>query len=141
MPRETRATARRRYRKPIYPSTKDVMPGPFLAAGNVGPKDKVVVHIPGQASLDSHSGPLRCVAFSPGGAAFATGGDDKAIRLRDAASKQRAIRFTGTWAGRAICFSPDGTTLASVGDETGICAELGVWCNAGVMTSVHGVAW
>jgi WD40 repeat protein len=79
----------------------------------------VAVGIPGATPFGGHAGPTLCVAFSPDGKTFATGGEDRTARLWDTASRQQIAQFTGHFSGvSAVAYSPDGATLATVGDGT-----------------------
>jgi WD40 repeat protein len=78
----------------------------------------VAVGIPGATPFGGHSGPVNCVAFSPDGTEFATGGQDGVVRLWDTATGQQTWQLTGhTHVVRAIAWSPDGTTIASTADS------------------------
>jgi WD40 repeat protein len=78
----------------------------------------VAVGIPGATPFGGHSGLVNCVAYSPAGDVFATGGEDGEIRVWDAAATQ-IQQFTGhVGAVRTLAWSPDGTAIASGGDDT-----------------------
>jgi WD40 repeat protein len=55
-----------------------------------------------------------CVAFSPDGTTFASGGADGTARIWDTATRRQIAQFAGhpSWV-YAIAYSPDGTTLAT----------------------------
>src|SRR5689334_20968467 len=53
-------------------------------------------------------GTVRCLAFSSDGGKLASGGDDRAVRIWDAANGKPLHRFTGGGAFIAVAFSPDG---------------------------------
>jgi WD40 repeat protein len=63
-------------------------------------------------TLAGHTGPVRCVAYSPDGRWLASGGEDGTLRLWDLAGRQ-TVRF---WANlsesvEAVAFTPDGSLL------------------------------
>ena len=70
--------------------------------------------IPNSAAFEGHAAPVCCVAFSPDGSSFATGGDDGSARLWDTATRQPTGWLTGHTAKvHAVAYSPDSATLAT----------------------------
>jgi eukaryotic-like serine/threonine-protein kinase len=67
-------------------------------------------------SLPGHAGAVWAVTISPDGKWIASGGDDRIIRLWEAATGRlvRSLRGHGEPIG-SLAFNPDGTKLASVG--------------------------
>jgi len=55
----------------------------------------VAVGIPGATPFGGHAGVVNCVAYSPVGDAFATGGEDGVIRLWNADTVTQTRQFTG----------------------------------------------
>jgi WD40 repeat protein len=74
------------------------------------------------------------VAVAPDGAWFATGGDDKKVRIWDRVSGScTAVLTSHRGAVRAVAIAPDGTWLATGGDDT----EVRIWGrSSGVCSSV-----
>ncbi len=65
-----------------------------------------------------HSGPVRALAFSPGGDLLAAAGDDGIITLWDpAVGKRSGVLNPKAGAIRALAFRPDGSLLASAGAD------------------------
>jgi WD40 repeat protein len=79
----------------------------------------VAVGIPGATPFGGHAGWVNCVAYSPDGSAFATGGGDGEIRLWDSATVTPTRQLTGH-AGpvSALSWSPDGAAIVSGGEDT-----------------------
>jgi WD40 repeat protein/serine/threonine protein kinase len=74
------------------------------------------------ASLGSHRGPVRTLAFAPDGRTLASGGQDNVIHLWDVAPGGAAGTATKTLRGHAshvqsVGFAPDGATLVSAGRD------------------------
>jgi WD40 repeat protein len=56
----------------------------------------------------------QCLAFSPDGKQIATGGDNKAVKLWEAATGKLLKTWEGHRGGvKAVAFSPDGSIVAS----------------------------
>jgi WD40 repeat protein len=74
-----------------------------------------------RVGLRGHRGPVRAVAFSPGGELLATGGEDGQLKLWDPASGKERTSWqahpNGIW---GVAFSPDGRIVASAGADDSI---------------------
>src|SRR5690349_9905300 len=78
----------------------------------------VAVGIPGATPFGGHAGAVHCVAFSPDGTAFATGGADGVVRLWSTAPTTQTRQLVGhAGAVLAVAWSPDGASLASGGED------------------------
>ena len=66
------------------------------------------------AEVPVHAGPVRCLAYSPDGRLLAAGGDNAAVVLLRADTRD-PVRTLDGFAGpvRAVLFTPDGRTLAA----------------------------
>src|SRR5262249_44689538 len=71
--------------------------------------------------LRGHFQWVYCVAFSPDGTWLASGGWDRTIKLRDAATgAERLTIFAHEGFVLALAFSPDGHSLASSGEDRSV---------------------
>ena len=75
--------------------------------------------------LKGHTNSVRAVAYSPDGGRIATAGDDKTIRVWDAATGERKDRLPHAHAVYALAFTRDGKTLLA-GDKAGAVASWDV---------------
>lgn len=71
----------------------------------------------GKSVFEAHSGPVRAVAFSPGGLSLASASSDGTARLWDL----RALRHRGGFSSKrgfsAVAFTPEGRYLIAGGDD------------------------
>jgi WD40 repeat protein len=73
--------------------------------------------LPELAQLLGHTGPVRCVVFSPDGTLLASGGDDQSVKLWDVATWKLRATLRGFQATvHCLAFSPDSSLLAWGGD-------------------------
>jgi WD40 repeat protein len=69
-----------------------------------------------KGELRGHKGPAHATAYALDGKLFATGGEDKTVRIWEVARGQELRKFTGhTHAVRAVAFAPKESALASAG--------------------------
>ena len=67
--------------------------------------------------LRGHTGPVRCLAYSPDGRTLTSGSDDKTIKLWEPEGGQATFTLHGhTSAVRTLALSADGNWLVSGGE-------------------------
>jgi hypothetical protein len=68
--------------------------------------------------FEGHTGPVRCLAFSPDSRFALSGSDDLSVRLWDVATGVERCRFDGHTDGvAAVAFAPDGQRAVSAGRD------------------------
>ncbi|MFN8206333.1 MAG: WD40 repeat domain-containing protein [Bacteroidales bacterium] len=86
-------------------------------------------------TLDKHTAPVLCVAWSPDGKLLATGSEDKTILIWDATNGNLLYNLGSSHLRKimALAFTPDGKKLISAGDRT-----LVIWTREGIKEKVLG---
>jgi WD40 repeat protein len=76
--------------------------------------------------LNGHTDKVMAVAFSPDGAALASGGKDGLVVFWDPAGGSDSRRLDpGVGPVNAVAFAPDGLTLAAAGDRGLVVLDVG----------------
>lgn len=91
---------------------------------DVHPVD-IALRLDGEADLPSifveigtHSGPVRCLSFSPGGEYLASGGQDNVVRIWNTETASQSVELRGHSSHVRNCtFSADGNWLVSAGRD------------------------
>ena len=89
------------------------------------------------ATLGGHTGPVRCVAFSPDGTSFASAsagpsGQDAVIRIWNTSERRLVHTLHAPWSEVVgLCYRPDGTMVAAAGGAEGRPREVRLWDPAG----------
>gem|GEM_PF-2014986 len=96
--------------------------GSILAIGGKYGRLSLVDAVTGKmlADLKGHVDDVTTVGFTPDGTRFATGSDDRTVRVWDVKTRQQ--HRAKTWQGKiqSVGFSPNGRVLASAGKEDNI---------------------
>ena len=85
----------------------------FCLLGSEGKQEFEVLN-----TIDAHNGPVRALAFSPCGKFFATGGDDKVIRIWNVEAGKEHARLEGHTGGvYSLCYYDEGKKLFSGSED------------------------
>ena len=69
-------------------------------------------------TLNGHTGPVNCVAFSADGKRLASASKDQTVKVWDATNGQETLTLKGhTGPVTSVAFSPDGKRLASASND------------------------
>jgi len=91
-----------------------------------------------EAQLAGHTGTVHLLAYSPDGTAIATGGQDHAVRIWDAATGTQTAKIGHARQASAIAYSPDGTSLATGDDSSTVHIwDTGTWQERQTLVTEH----
>jgi WD40 repeat protein len=80
------------------------------------------------ATLDGHTEPVECLAFSPDGGKMASGSFDTTVRIWDFPSRSQVMVYRGhSSAIASVAFHPDGQGLASASIDASRPGEIRLW--------------